>query len=158
MPYRILSEQEHARLESLDPVWRDVAVKVVDELNLNLTSNGFVRLIVTSGRRSYADQLEIWSRGRMLASVGAAPMVPTSWRQIGRVVTSSFPGLSAHNYGLAVDVALVDEGKHYLPDDDPHWRAIGDVAEGLGCEWGGRWRLRDFGHIQAAHWREIKRK
>jgi hypothetical protein len=157
MPYRILGEKESARLASLDPVWRETAVRVVDEINLNLTSDSFARVVVTSGRRSYADQLEIWGRGRVLVSADADPMEPASWKQIGRVVTSSFPGLSAHNYGLAVDVALLNEGGHYLPNDDPRWALIGDVADEFDCEWGGRWRLRDFGHIQARHWREIKR-
>lgn len=55
-----------------------------------------------------------------------------------------------HNFGLALDFAIFDPTGQYLKDDGTHaYEACGQVAEGFGMEWGGRWAsFRDYGHIQ----------
>lgn len=54
-----------------------------------------------------------------------------------------------HNVGLALDFACFDERGVY--DTDNHsglYTKCGLVAEAMGCVWGGRWKMRDYGHIE----------
>jgi peptidoglycan LD-endopeptidase CwlK len=55
-----------------------------------------------------------------------------------------------HQTGRAFDFACFDEQGVYLRDDKTGvYMACGQVAEALGCEWGGRWTtFKDFSHIQ----------
>lgn len=55
----------------------------------------------------------------------------------------------------AIDLAPFDEYRRTGPDklawntDAPEWGVIGELAEGLGLEWGGRWKKpHDPGHVQ----------
>jgi len=55
--------------------------------------------------------------------------------------------LGWHNVGLALDFACFDEKGVY--DTDNHsglYTKCGLVAEAMGGVWGGRWRMRDYGH------------
>lgn len=84
-------------------------------------------------------------------------------------------GESPHNYGLACDFVLdtdainVQErewkGRMY-PDawdyTTPHAKAVydrlGELAESINLEWGGRWRFRDVPHVQMPKWRRFLKK
>ncbi len=54
--------------------------------------------------------------------------------------------LSMHCLGAAVDIVHAED--HWSAGRD-FWDAIGEEAESLGLLWGGKWRRRDFPHIQA---------
>ena len=117
----------------------------------------------------------LWLRFERLARAALPPSVRLllvfAWRsseaqdrlhQIGRrgvpgerIVTRARGGESWHNVerdghpaSLAFDVAALAPNGEYLPGDDEAWQIIGRVAESLGLTWGGRWRMRDFGHCQ----------
>lgn len=54
--------------------------------------------------------------------------------------------------GLAFDVALVGARGPEWPTDDAglaRWRRVGELGEGLGLVWGGRWSPPDWPHFQA---------
>ena len=55
----------------------------------------------------------------------------------GTIITSSVPGTSYHNYGLAIDVVEIKDGVALWTN--PNWEKIGKLGEKHGFEWGGRW-------------------
>jgi peptidoglycan L-alanyl-D-glutamate endopeptidase CwlK len=73
-----------------------------------------------------------------------------------RIVTNARGGESWHNVerdgkpaSLALDVAMLTrDGRAILGDTDEAWERMGRVAESLGLTWGGRWKMRDLGHLQ----------
>lgn len=82
-------------------------------------------------------------------------------------------GQSPHNYGLACDFVLDTNkvkvqkrewnGKMY-PDawdyETPEAKAVydrlGELAESIGLEWGGRWKFIDVPHVQLPDWKQFK--
>lgn len=57
-------------------------------------------------------------------------------------------GESKHQYGLAIDVCPVVNGK-LAWNDKALWKKIGSIGESLGLQWGGRWRrIHDPGHFE----------
>ncbi len=69
-------------------------------------------------------------------------------------VTNARAFQSKHQYGLAVDVAPMKDGRIVISERDPWamqaYQALGEEAERVGLTWGGRWRLKDFGHIEVS--------
>lgn len=72
----------------------------------------------------------------------------------GPQVTNARAFQSKHQYGLALDAAPLRNGRLVISEKDPWamtaYRALGEEAESAGLLWGGRWRLKDYGHIEAA--------
>ncbi|MGE5386150.1 MAG: M15 family metallopeptidase [Betaproteobacteria bacterium] len=72
---------------------------------------------------------------------------------MGAHVTNARAFQSRHQYGLAVDIAPMKEGQLVISERDPWamkaYEALGEEAERMGLVWGGRWSLKDFGHIEA---------
>lgn len=68
------------------------------------------------------------------------------------LVTKAKGGQSKHQYGLAVDLAPVRDGKIVITEQDPWamaaYRVLGEEAQAAGLTWGGIWRFRDYGHIE----------
>ena len=100
-----------------------------------------IRLVTTSGLRTFAEQNALYAKGR------TAP---------GNVVTNARAGDSWHNYGLAFDVVFdngrgdptweeYDMNKNGLDD----WDEIGKIGSSIGLEWGGYWTgFLDRPHFQ----------
>lgn len=55
-----------------------------------------------------------------------------------------------HNFGLAMDFAIfaAPDGTYLKDGTHPAYLCCGQVAEALGCVWGGRWQMKDSGHIE----------
>lgn len=70
----------------------------------------------------------------------------------GSHVTKAKANMSYHQYGLAADSAFLKDGKIVISERAPWamrgYELYGQVAEELGLTWGGRWQLRDFGHVE----------
>lgn len=70
------------------------------------------------------------------------------------LVTNARAYQSKHQFGLALDAAPVRDGRLVISENDPWalaaYRALGEEAEKAGLVWGGRWKLRDYGHIEVA--------
>lgn len=82
-------------------------------------------------------------------------------------------GQSPHNHGLACDFVLdtkkikVKErpwnGKMYpdawdyeTPEAKAAYDRLGELAESIGLEWGGRWKFLDVPHVQLKDWKKLK--
>lgn len=71
---------------------------------------------------------------------------------LGPHVTNAGMYQSYHQYGLAADVAFVRDGRIVISERDPWamrgYTLYGETAEAHGLTWGGRWRMRDYGHVE----------
>ena len=91
-----------------------------------------INVKVICGLRTYAEQAELYAKGR------TAP---------GPKVTNARPGYSWHNFGVAWDFVVFDTNGQPLWDS-PLMDRCGVIGEGLGLEWGGRWKAVDKPHLQ----------
>lgn len=68
------------------------------------------------------------------------------------LVTKAKGGQSKHQYGLAVDLAPVRNGKVVISERDPWamraYAALGEEAGSAALTWGGNWSFKDYGHIE----------
>ena len=73
--------------------------------------------------------------------------------QKGASVTQARGGQSKHQYGLAADIAPLRDDRLVISDRDPWaaaaYQALGEEAEKLGLTWGGKWAMRDLGHVES---------
>lgn len=99
-------------------------------------ANG-IQLLVTSTYRSIAEQDALYAQGRT---------------KPGKKVTNAKGGQSFHNYRLAYDVVPLRNGKPVWGtsgEDGKLWQRVGELGEGAGLEWAGRWtRFREWAHFQ----------
>lgn len=89
------------------------------------------------GSRTWAEQDALYAQGRT---------------QSGPVVTNARGGSSWHNYAIALDFGVFEEGK-YLDDSNPAkaekvHKAVGALAKDYMIEWGGLWSFVDPPHFQ----------
>ena len=113
-------------------------------------------MLIVSTLRTFAEQDELYAQGRT---------------KPGKRVTNAKGGQSLHNYGVAIDFALIIDGKtaswedlkDFDGDRKADWMEIVGVFEQAGWEWGGRWKsFTDKPHLQKTFgndWRTLlKRK
>jgi peptidoglycan L-alanyl-D-glutamate endopeptidase CwlK len=92
---------------------------------------------------------------------------------MGNIITNASGGKSYHNYGLAIDFAiLIDKDRNGTYDElgwsmvtdfnkngTFDWQEVVKAFEDLGFEWGGRWRtFVDNPHCQKTYsytWKEL---
>lgn len=163
MPRTIMHRDELERLESCSERFRPIAFALYEEINRRCIGETCVPLVVF-GARSAQEQLTIWMEGRRLIANTADIWAKASWAVVNQaaVRTWKFPGLSAHQTGDAVDIALIDgagAGRHWIADNDPRWRTINqEAAIAVGATWGGSFRgFFDAAHFQHPEWVEPKR-
>lgn len=104
-----------------------------------------VNIVITQGLRTIAEQDALYAQGRT---------------RPGQIVTNAKGGTSYHNYGLAVDFALLlNDGKQVSwdvkldvdKDGVAEWMEVVEEAHKLGFEWGGDWTsFKDLSHFQMA--------
>lgn len=123
------------RIQTLDKRLVDSAMKVLDKCWRNE-----VPLYIVWGRRTMEEQDLLFRYGR------SAP---------GHVITTRRGGFSAHNYGLALDFALI-RYKRIIGWEDVHdftywrqkWLRAMKYFEEEGWEAGWRWPSFEPGHVQ----------
>jgi len=92
-----------------------------------------IDVLITSTYRDMESQAALYAQGR------TAP---------GAIVTNAKPGQSFHNWRVAFDFVPIVNGKAAWSDTKLFTRC-GQIAEGVGLEWAGRWkRFREFPHCQ----------
>ena len=73
---------------------------------------------------------------------------------MGNHITNARAFQSKHQYGQAVDLAPLRDGKLLISERDPWamaaYTALGEEVEKSGLTWGGRWWFKDFGHVEVA--------
>lgn len=80
--------------------------------------------------RSSEEQDELYAQGRT---------------KPGNIVTRAKGGTSYHNYGLAIDICTLENGK---PDFGAMNARFEKIAESYGLEWGGNWTHKDLPHFE----------
>ena len=91
---------------------------------------------VIAGLRTYAEQEALYAQGRT---------------KPGKVVTKARGGHSIHNFGLAFDVGVFSDDDKTYHGESPSYRTLGEIGEGLGLAWGGRWKFVDEPHFEYKH-------
>nr|WP_282435748.1 M15 family metallopeptidase [Peribacillus muralis] len=101
-----------------------------------------IPIIITAGYRSVEEQNELYQKGRL---------------STGNIVTYAKGGESLHNFGLAIDFALLNKQGEAIWDMEydgndngkSDWMEVVTVAKELGFDWGGDWPgFKDFPHLQ----------
>jgi len=92
-----------------------------------------IDVIITSTYRDGAAQDALYAQGRTLP---------------GKKVTNAKAGQSFHNWHVAFDFVPIVGGKAVW-NDDALWTKCGEIAEGVGLEWAGRWvKFKETAHCQ----------
>ncbi|MEK4239729.1 M15 family metallopeptidase [Paenibacillus sp. FSL H7-0714] len=135
-----IKEKSSKRLTNLHPVVRSAATALIERCHkLNIP------ILITQGLRTIAEQDALYAQGRT---------------KPGAIVTNARGGYSYHNFGLAVDFALLlpngssvswdmrrDDNNNQIAD----WQEVVKEAKALGFEWGGDWTsFKDYPHFQMA--------
>jgi len=102
-------------------------------------SQSGIEIIVTQGLRTWAEQDALYAKGRTIPPIGKRYFV-----------TQSRGGESFHNFGLAVDIVVLDALRKADWDiAHPAWATAGEVGQSLGLVWGGAWkRFKDIPHFE----------
>lgn len=116
------------RIQTLHPAIRNKAKEFVLRAEKELG----IKLRVTSALRTFDEQAKLYEQGR---------------RAKGKIVTNAKAGESMHNYGLAIDVVEMKDGKPLW--NNPNWQVIANLGKSIGFSWGGDWRtLKDKPHFE----------
>lgn len=77
----------------------------------------------------------------------------------GKIVSWAKAGQSYHNYGLALDFALMIDKKLVWDEKNPNWLTVVECFKDHGFEWGGDWHnKKDYPHLQKTfgyNWRTL---
>jgi peptidoglycan L-alanyl-D-glutamate endopeptidase CwlK len=150
-----ISEQ---RVQLLHPSIRDEVKKLIEDAESGLP---FTAIRIVQGLRTFEEQDNLFSQGRTTP---------------GNRVTNSKGGQSYHNYGLAIDFALIydkdkngtyeslswDILKDFDKDGEADWMEVVNVFENAGYTWGGRFNsIKDNPHLEKTfgnHWKTLLKK
>lgn len=132
-----MNSASEKRLAQLMPEFADRVRQMVAAVN----KRGH-KIEVTQGLRTFAEQDMLYAQGRT---------------RRGPIVTNAKGGQSLHNYGVAVDFALMVNGKYTWPEHHPVWRIIGEEARKVGLEAGYWWKKKDKPHVElpGITWQEL---
>mgnify|MGYP003404502397 FL=1 len=143
--YTLIDKPSLAKINKLHPNVRDEVKDIVQEINTILKGRSKVR--IAQGLRTFAEQDALF-------------------RQRPKV-TNAKGGQSVHNYGFAVDIVLIIDGKTASWDTKKDWDNDGiadwdecvKVFAKYGWSWGGNWlSFKDMPHfdkIGFSNWRKL---
>ncbi|MNW50982.1 Peptidoglycan L-alanyl-D-glutamate endopeptidase CwlK precursor [compost metagenome] len=119
-----------SKLTGLHPVMRQATERLIER--------SFARgvpILITQGLRTIAEQDALYAQGR---------------NKPGQIVTKAKGGYSNHNFGVAIDFALLQpDGKSVSWTVGKEWMVVVEIAKSLGFEWGGDWRsFKDMPHFE----------
>lgn len=146
-----MDKHTEQRIEKLHPTVREEVKKIIKECDAALTGRAKIR--VTQGLRTFEEQDALYAQGRT---------------KPGKKVTNAKAGQSIHNYGFAVDICLIIDGKDASWDTAKDWDndRIADWYECVkifakhGWEWGGNWKtFKDMPHFEKRNlsWRSLSK-
>lgn len=125
------------RIKELHPVIRDRVNAFIQA-----AAKEGILLRITTGYRPPDEQQTLYNKGRDENGIIIEPK---------KVVTWAEPWLSYHQYRLAFDVVIMDNGT--TPNwnyNDPRWATVGKLGKKYGFIWGGDWsgKKKDRPHFQ----------
>ncbi len=130
-------KQRESAEAKLHPIVKTQADRLVE-----LTKEKGIRILITDSFRSADEQDALYRKGRDAG---------------GAVVTNAKGGQSFHNFGLALDFALLtqDGSASWDMEADMNgngksdWMEVVSIAKSLHFEWGGDWeQFPDYPHLQ----------
>lgn len=136
------------RISKLHPSVRQEVTDIVNEINKALTGRSQVR--ISQGLRTFEEQNALYNQKPK--------------------VTNAKGGQSVHNYGFAVDIVLIIDGKTASWDVKKDWDGDGvadwdecvKVFAKYGWSWGGNWTsFKDMPHFEKIgfnNWRILEKK
>ncbi len=125
-------KENRDRLDLLQPEVREKARSAFDR-----GQRRGLDICIVSTLRTYPEQQELYAQGRT---------------KPGNVVTNAKPGYSYHNFGLALDFAVIKNGRLVWDQEHPHWREFVRIAKEEGFAWGGDWAsFKDYPHLEIAN-------
>lgn len=134
----MIDEKTMERIALLHPKLREEASEIYKEICSVLTGKAFCRF--THTLRTFAEQSALYSQGRTTK---------------GSIITKAKAGFSYHNYGLAVDIVIIDGKnlhwdvkKDFDGDGKSDWMEVVQIFKEYGWEWGGDWKFYDAPHFQ----------
>lgn len=128
------------RIEKLHPSVREEVKRIIKECDAALTGRAKVR--ITQGLRSFEEQERLYAIGRITT---------------GKKVTNAKAGQSIHNYGFAVDICMIIDGKaanwdtvkDWDNDQVADWYECVKIFARHGWDWGGNWKtFKDLPHFE----------
>lgn len=147
------------RVEKLHPKIRNEVKELIEKAESKFPATVAVRIV--QGLRTFTEQDALYAQGRT---------------KPGPRVTNSKAGQSYHNFGLAIDFALLydkdgngtyetlswDLMKDFDKDGIADWMEVVDVFEDAGYTWGGRFNsFKDNPHLEkhfGVHWKELLKR
>ena len=121
-------------------------------------TNAYCRFAFTL--RTFQEQNNIYAKGR-------TELYDNKGNRLG-VVTRAKGGQSFHNYGLSIDIVLIDgksaswnTTKDFDGDGIADWNEIVKIFKKHDWEWGGDWKRKDLPHFQKIFgytWQELLAK
>ncbi|MBT2639309.1 M15 family metallopeptidase [Bacillus sp. ISL-39] len=139
--YQFLTKPEINENVPLPQDLHPVVQKNKDVLIQKAAEKG-IRVLVTDGFRSFEEQNQLYEKGRS---------------KEGQIVTHAKGGDSYHNFGLAIDFALLNKQGKALWDTTydgnengkSDWMEVVGIAKELGFTWGGDWKhFKDYPHLE----------
>jgi peptidoglycan L-alanyl-D-glutamate endopeptidase CwlK len=130
------------KIDTLEPDFKVKIQQLLSELSLR-----GIRCVVTSARRTIAEQDDLYAQGRT---------------KPGKIVTKAKGGQSPHNFGLAADLCPIKPNTtNDLWWDAPQeiWNVIHLLAEEgdlLDLDSGYDWNFVDRPHVEDSHWKETQ--
>ncbi len=136
----------------LHPMIREEVKRLIEQAESGFPAEWKIRIV--QGLRTIEEQDALYAQGRT---------------KPGPIVTKARGGSSYHNYGLAIDFAIMygptlswdimaDKDKDGIRD----WQEVVNTFKAAGYEYGGDWiSLKDYPHLQKTYgytWRELKAK
>ena len=141
------------RISKLHPSVRDEVTKIIEEINTKFLT-GRAKVRIAQGLRTFAEQDALYAQGRT---------------KTGKKVTNAKGGQSVHNFGFAVDIVLIIDGKEaswgtkkeWDGDKVADWDECVKVFTKYGWSWGGNWTsFKDMPHfdkIGYSNWRILSK-
>jgi len=137
----LIDKPTQDRIALLHPKIRQEIEAIIKEANIALTGRASVR--ISQGLRTIAEQNALYAQGRT--------------DKTKKIVTNAKGGSSYHNYGIAVDVVLILDGKTASWDDKTDfdgdkvsdWMEVVAIFKKYGYVWGGNFRsIKDSPHFE----------
>jgi peptidoglycan L-alanyl-D-glutamate endopeptidase CwlK len=117
------------KLQGVHPAVADKARQLITK-----AYNEGIYVVITQGYRSKEEQDALYAQGRT---------------KPGKIVTNAPGGYSYHNFGLAFDLALLNNDGSVSWNVDDKWKRVAQIGKSLDLEWGGDWKdFKDYPHFQ----------
>lgn len=145
------------RVTMLHPLVRQEVINAIDAIECKLLpKNAKIRIV--QGLRTIDEQNALYAQGRT---------------KPGKIVTNAKGGSSFHNYGVAIDFAIMydkdndgiyeelswDTNIDLDKNGQTEWKTVVDNFVALGWSWGGAWRtFKDLPHLEKTFkisWRDM---